>query len=445
MLEQRIQQQFFDSADLKYAAAEVLSKPIADAVSALVGCITGGGKVLACGNGGSAADAQHFAAEFVGRFERERPGLAALALTVDTSILTAVGNDYGYEHVFSKQVAALGSPGDVLLAMSTSGNSANVLAAVDAAHGREMTVVALTGNTGGRMRELLTEDRCPHLRPARADGAHPGGAPAGAALPVRCGRPATARRTGKHMTLISRRGSRRGLSLVVAGAALSGALLSGCGAILVGGAIVGGAMVATDRRTTGAQVDDETIEVKSSARMSETFGDRVRIDTTSYNRMALLTGEVPNQADKTTAEQIVARVPNVSSVVKRADHRAAQHLHRALQGHLRHHQGEGQPGGCERPVRQLDQGHDPPRRRLPDGSRHRARGHSRLGGYARRQRRGQGGPGVRAHLRGGAGEHPAQDAGAGRPRRQRRRRPAVAAQSRRLIRLEVSARLPPRA
>jgi len=117
------------------------------------------------------------------------------------------------------------------------------------------------------------------------------------------------------MTLISRRGGRRGLSLVVAGAALSGALLSGCGAILVGGAIVGGAMVATDRRTTGAQVDDETIEVKSSARMSETFGDRVRIDTTSYNRMALLTGEVPNQADKTTAEQIVARVPNVSSVV----------------------------------------------------------------------------------------------------------------------------------
>ena len=97
MLEQRIQQQFFDSADLKYAAAEVLCKPIADAVSALVGCITGGGKVLACGNGGSAADAQHFAAEFVGRFERERPGLAAIALTVDTSILTAVGNDYGYE------------------------------------------------------------------------------------------------------------------------------------------------------------------------------------------------------------------------------------------------------------------------------------------------------------------------------------------------------------
>jgi D-sedoheptulose 7-phosphate isomerase len=135
-----------------------------------------GGKVLACGNGGSAADAQHFAAEFVGRFERERPGLAAVALTVDTSILTAVGNDYGYEQVFSKQVAALGSPGDVLLAMTTSGNSANVLAAVDAAHAREMTVVALTGNTGGRMRELLTETDVhicvPHERTARIQEVH---------------------------------------------------------------------------------------------------------------------------------------------------------------------------------------------------------------------------------------------------------------------------------
>jgi len=149
MLEQRIQQQFFDSADLKYAAAEVLSKPIADAVSALVGCITGGGKVLACGNGGSAADAQHFAAEFVGRFERERPGLAAIALTVDTSILTAVGNDYGYEVIFAKQVEALGAPGDILLAMSTSGNSANVLAAVAAARAKDMTVIALTGKDGG--------------------------------------------------------------------------------------------------------------------------------------------------------------------------------------------------------------------------------------------------------------------------------------------------------
>jgi len=176
MLEQRIQQQFFDSADLQYAAAEVLSKPIVDAVSAVVGCITGGGKVLACGNGGSAADAQHFAAEFVGRFERERPGLAALALTTDTSILTAVGNDYDFNSIFSKQVQALGSPGDVLLAISTSGNSANVLAAVDVAHGKEMTVIALTGRGGGKLRDQLTETDVhicvPHERTARIQEVH---------------------------------------------------------------------------------------------------------------------------------------------------------------------------------------------------------------------------------------------------------------------------------
>ncbi len=176
MLEQRIQQQFFDSADLKYAAAEILARPIADAAQALVGCITSGGKVLACGNGGSASDAQHFAAEFVGRFERERPGLAAIALNTDTSILTAIGNDYAFDAIFAKQVQALGAPGDVLLALSTSGNSANVLAAVEAAQAREMTVIALTGRGGGKLRERLTETDVhicvPHDRTARIQEVH---------------------------------------------------------------------------------------------------------------------------------------------------------------------------------------------------------------------------------------------------------------------------------
>lgn len=176
MLEQRIQQQFFDSADLKYAAAEILAKPIADAVNTVVGCITAGGKVLVCGNGGSASDAQHFAAEFVGRFERERPGLAAIALTTDTSILTAVGNDYDFNSIFSKQVQALGSPGDVLLAITTSGNSANVLAAVDAAKAKDMTIIALTGRGGGKMRERLGETDVhicvPHERTARIQEVH---------------------------------------------------------------------------------------------------------------------------------------------------------------------------------------------------------------------------------------------------------------------------------
>ena len=176
MIEQRIQQQFFDSADLMYAAADVLSKPIADAVEAVMGCITAGGKLMVCGNGGSASDAQHFAAEFVGRFERERPGLAALALTTDTAILTAIGNDYDFNAIFSKQVQALGTPGDVLIAISTSGNSANVLAAVEAAHAKDMTVVALTGRAGGKLGALLMDTDVhicvPHDRTARIQEIH---------------------------------------------------------------------------------------------------------------------------------------------------------------------------------------------------------------------------------------------------------------------------------
>jgi D-sedoheptulose 7-phosphate isomerase len=176
MLEQRIQQHFIESADLKYQAAQILSKPIAAAVQAVLTCVTGGGKVLACGNGGSAADAQHFAAEFVGRFERERPELGAIALTTDSSILTAIANDYDFSVVFSRQVRALGQPGDVLLAISTSGNSANVLAAIEAAHEREMIVVGLTGRGGGKMMHALRDTDVhicvPHERTARIQEVH---------------------------------------------------------------------------------------------------------------------------------------------------------------------------------------------------------------------------------------------------------------------------------
>lgn len=176
MLEQQIQQHFIDSADLKYQAAQALSKPIAEAVQAILACVTSGGKVLACGNGGSAADAQHFAAEFVGRFERERPELGAIALTTDSSILTAIANDYAFEMVFARQVRALGQAGDVLLAISTSGNSRNVMAAIAAAHEREMTVVALTGRGGGAMAAALKETDVhicvPHDRTARIQEVH---------------------------------------------------------------------------------------------------------------------------------------------------------------------------------------------------------------------------------------------------------------------------------
>ena len=171
MLEQRIEQHFIDSADLKYQAAQILSKPIAAAVQAILASVTNGGKVLACGNGGSAGDAQHFAAEFVGRFERERPELAAISLVTDSSILTAIANDYHFNQIFAKQVRALGQSGDVLLAISTSGNSANVIAAIESAHEREMTVIALTGKSGGKMGTMLRETDVhvgiPHDRAAR--------------------------------------------------------------------------------------------------------------------------------------------------------------------------------------------------------------------------------------------------------------------------------------
>jgi len=176
MLEQRIEQHFIDSADLKYQAAQALSKPIAAAVSAILASVTSGGKVLACGNGGSAADAQHFAAEFVGRYERERPELAALALTTDSSILTAIANDYDFTSIFSKQVRALGQPGDILLAISTSGNSANVLAAIEAAHEKEMVVIGLSGRQGGKFAQALRDTDIhicvPHERTARIQEVH---------------------------------------------------------------------------------------------------------------------------------------------------------------------------------------------------------------------------------------------------------------------------------
>ena len=153
----RISQQFSDSAHTKLEAIEMLAAPIAGAVETMVASLVGNGKILACGNGGSAADAQHFAAELVGRFEMERHGLAAIALTTDTSIMTAVANDYGFKAIFERQVRALGQPGDVLLAISTSGNSPNVIEAIQAAHDNDLRIVALTGKGGGQIGEMLRD------------------------------------------------------------------------------------------------------------------------------------------------------------------------------------------------------------------------------------------------------------------------------------------------
>ena len=153
----RISRNFADSAQTKLQAAELLAAPIVQAVDTMVHSLMTGGKIMACGNGGSAADSQHFAAELLNRFEKERPGLAAMALTTDTSTLTSIANDYDYVQVFSKQVRALSHPGDVLLAISTSGGSPNVIDAIAAAHEREVRVIALTGKGGGRMAGLLRE------------------------------------------------------------------------------------------------------------------------------------------------------------------------------------------------------------------------------------------------------------------------------------------------
>src|SRR5512147_2022716 len=168
---QRINEHFVESAKLKSEAVAVLAEPLGRAAERMVQCLRGDGKILACGNGGSAADSQHFAAELLNRFEMERPGLAALALTTDSSTITSIANDYDYDQVFSKQVRALGQPNYLLLAISTSGNSRNVLEAVQAAHDRQMGVIALTGRSGGLMPKLLAPTDVhlcvPHTNTAR--------------------------------------------------------------------------------------------------------------------------------------------------------------------------------------------------------------------------------------------------------------------------------------
>jgi D-sedoheptulose 7-phosphate isomerase len=173
---QRILAHFQESAELKMKSAALLAQPISQAIELMFNALSNGNKILACGNGGSAGDSQHFAAELVGRFERERFPLPAIALTTDTSIITAVGNDYSFNEIFSKQVQAFGQAGDILLAISTSGNSGNVLAAVEAALEREMRVVALTGKDGGKMAQMLTDAdvhiNVPHSRTARIQEVH---------------------------------------------------------------------------------------------------------------------------------------------------------------------------------------------------------------------------------------------------------------------------------
>lgn len=167
---------FSDAAKTITDSQQYLTEGLSNGVYAMFETLTNDGRILACGNGGSAADAQHFIAELVGRFERERLPLAGIALNTDTAILTAVGNDYGYETVFERQVNAIGQPGDILVAISTSGNSANVIKAIHAAHERDVKVIAITGKGGGQINDILTDTDIhlcvPHDRTMRIQEVH---------------------------------------------------------------------------------------------------------------------------------------------------------------------------------------------------------------------------------------------------------------------------------
>ncbi|MDH5407146.1 MAG: phosphoheptose isomerase [Gammaproteobacteria bacterium] len=156
-IEKNIEAIFSASIETKQKASTVLAQPVAAAVNLMVERLQAGNKILTCGNGGSAADAQHFSAELLCRFERERPSLPAIALTTDSSTMTAISNDYNFDQIFAKQVSSLGQKGDVLIAISTSGNSANVIEAIKVAHQRDVHVIALTGRDGGDMAQLLAD------------------------------------------------------------------------------------------------------------------------------------------------------------------------------------------------------------------------------------------------------------------------------------------------
>lgn len=174
--EERVKHLFGESIEAKISAADLLAEPIARAGLRMVDCLLNDGKVLVCGNGGSASDAQHFASELINRFETERPALPAISLCTDCSVVTSIANDYSYQQVFSKQVQALGHQNDVLLAITTSGNSSSIIKAVEAAHEREMDVIALTGRDGGVLANHLgpedIEVRVPSDSTARIQEVH---------------------------------------------------------------------------------------------------------------------------------------------------------------------------------------------------------------------------------------------------------------------------------
>jgi D-sedoheptulose 7-phosphate isomerase len=189
----RIRQLFQASIDTKQQAMDVLAPHIEQASQVMVNALLNEGKMLSCGNGGSAGDAQHFSSELLNRFERERPSLPAIALTTDSSTITSIANDYSYNEIFSKQIRALGQPGDVLLAISTSGNSANIIQAIQAAHDREMIVVAIDRSRWRRHGVAAIARGRRDSRTGQRHRTYSGSPPAGDPLPLRFDRQPTVR------------------------------------------------------------------------------------------------------------------------------------------------------------------------------------------------------------------------------------------------------------
>lgn len=173
---ENIKKSFTESIQTKIAAAEALPEHIEKAANMMIDALIRGNKILSCGNGGSAGDAQHFSSELLNRYERNRPSLPAIALTTDSSTITSIANDFSFDEIFSKQIKALGQSGDILLAISTSGNSSNVINAMQAALARDMTIVALSGKDGGEMAGFIGENdveiRVPSSRTARIQEVH---------------------------------------------------------------------------------------------------------------------------------------------------------------------------------------------------------------------------------------------------------------------------------
>ena len=307
MLE-RIKVCFTESIQTQIAAAEALPDAISRAAMTLVQSLLNGNKILCCGNGTSAANAQHFAASMINRFETERPSLPAIALNTDNVVLTAIANDRLHDEIYAKQVRALGHAGDVLLAISTRGNSRDIVKAVEAAVTRDMTIVALTGYDGGELAGLLgpqdVEIRIPSHRSARIQEMH--------MLTVNCLCDLI------DNTLFPHQDDEGVLmkALSTLAVLMSALLLQGCIAAAVVGTAAVGTKAATDPRTVGTQVDDGTLELRVNSALSkdEQIKKEARINVTAYQGKVLLAGQAPNLELASRAKQIAMGVEGTTEV-----------------------------------------------------------------------------------------------------------------------------------